>query len=129
MVKVMQLKKALYLWFPPLLWMGLIYFFSAQPDLSVGEGAVDFITRKPAHIAEYAILFLLLQRALRESFFLVGQQLYLASGVFTLLYGALDELHQMIVPTRAGRVYDLGFDLLGIFAGFLVIRFYRSRSE
>ena len=35
---------------PPLLLMGLIFFLSAQPDLSSGLGTADTILRKLAHM-------------------------------------------------------------------------------
>lgn len=129
MVEVMQFRKALYLWTPVVLWTALIYFLSSQPGLSIGEGWIDFLTRKPAHIGEYTVLFLLLHRAFRDTFFLAGQKLYLVAGIFTFLYAVSDELHQMFVPTRAGSIYDLGFDLLGIFGGLFLIRYWRLRTR
>lgn len=125
----MQLKKPVSLWLPAVLWMGFIYYLSSKPGLAIGEGAVDFWTRKPAHIGEYAILFLLLFRALRGSSSLTGRKLYLASAVFTFLYGVTDEVHQVLVPLREGRILDLGFDLLGILAGFLVLRYLAKKSS
>ena len=125
----MQLKKLASLWLPAVLWMGFIYYLSSKPGLAIGEGAVDFWTRKPAHIGEYAILFLLLFRALRGSSSLTGHKLYLASVVFTFLYGVTDEVHQVLVPLREGRILDLGFDLLGILAGFLVLRYLAKKSS
>ena len=44
--------------------MGLIFFLSAQPDLSTGLGTWDLILRKLAHMAEYGLLWLLWWRAL-----------------------------------------------------------------
>ena len=37
---------------PPLALMGLIFFLSAQPDLSSGLGTWDTVLRKLAHMAE-----------------------------------------------------------------------------
>ncbi len=130
MVKLVQLKKVALPWLPVLLWAGLIFYLSSLPNLAVGEGAVDFLTRKPAHIAEYAVLFVLIFRALRGSFVIAEKKLYLSAAVFTLFYAVTDEIHQMLVPSREGKIYDLGFDLLGIFLGMLVLRlFLRRRSK
>uniref|UniRef100_A0A832E0V9 VanZ-like domain-containing protein n=1 Tax=candidate division WWE3 bacterium TaxID=2053526 RepID=A0A832E0V9_UNCKA len=120
----MQFRRLLSLWFPVLFWAGLIFYLSSIPNLAVGEGAVDFLTRKPAHVLEYAILFALVFRALggmsRELQAAKGK-LYLSAAVFTFLYAVTDEIHQMLVPSREGKIYDLGFDLLGIFlAAFLL---------
>src|ERR671912_2709497 len=44
------------LWLPPLVLIGVIFFFSHQPDLGTGLGAIDLIARKIVHFAEYALL-------------------------------------------------------------------------
>ncbi|MBI5103954.1 MAG: hypothetical protein HZB46_03005 [Solirubrobacterales bacterium] len=49
---------------PPLALMALIFFLSAQPDLSSGLGSWDLVLRKLAHMTEYGVLFLLWWRAL-----------------------------------------------------------------
>src|SRR3954467_549824 len=53
------------LWLPPVALMGLIFFLSAQPDLSSGLGGWDILLRKLAHASIYAVLVLLWWRALR----------------------------------------------------------------
>lgn len=54
-------------WVFVFLWAGLIFFLSHQPDLRSGlPGQWDFILRKLAHITEYAILTLLLIKALEN---------------------------------------------------------------
>ena len=116
------MKRIIFLWLPVLGWMGLIFFLSSVPNLSVGEGAVDFWTRKPAHVVEYAILFGLIWRALQGSLAITARMPYLSAAVFTLFYGVTDEIHQLLTPSRAGKIYDLGFDLLGILLGALILR-------
>ena len=39
------------LWLPPLVLMGVIFAFSAQPSLNSGLGLVDHIGRKLVHFA------------------------------------------------------------------------------
>ncbi|MEX0887835.1 MAG: VanZ family protein, partial [Patescibacteria group bacterium] len=78
--------------------------------------------RKPAHIAEYATLFVLIFRALRGSVVASMKKLYFSAAVFTLLYAVTDEIHQMLTPSREGMITDLGFDFLGILAGALLVR-------
>ena len=117
----MQLKKLAFLWLPVLIWAGLIFYLSSIPNLAVGEGTVDFLTRKPAHIVEYALLFGLIWRALQGSLAVTARTLYFSAAVFTLLYAVTDEIHQMLVPSREGKLYDLGFDLLGIFLGAVLL--------
>jgi len=124
MVKLMQ--RVLFLWGPPAVWAVLIYYLSSISGLAVGEGAVDFWTRKPAHVVEYAILFLLLFRAIRGGFgkkWRVGE-IGLGAGVLAFVYAVSDEIHQVFVPLRTGKIGDLGFDLLGILAGLFLAHFY-----
>jgi len=125
----MQLKKLAFLWLPVLAWMGLIFYLSSVPNLSVGEGAVDFWTRKPAHIVEYAILFGLIWRALRGSLTVTVKKLYFSAAVFTISYAVTDEVHQLLTPSRAGKIEDLGFDFLGIVVGAILVRFYLCHSR
>ena len=62
------MKNCLKKWIPVILWMMLIFFLSAQPDLESGLPFVwDFILRKFAHIFEYLILCLLFFYALFPS--------------------------------------------------------------
>ena len=52
-------------WLPVFLWAGLIFYLSSRSGLSSGlPWPYDFILRKGAHITEFAVLFLLLWRAL-----------------------------------------------------------------
>ncbi len=127
MVNPVQPRNVFWLWLPVLVWAGLIFYLSSVPNLAVGEGTVDFLTRKPAHILEYALFFALIFRAVRGSF---GRnwkfwELNLGSGVLTFLYAVSDEIHQALVPTRSGKIEDLGFDFLGI----LLALFLLSRSR
>ncbi|HLD96641.1 MAG TPA: VanZ family protein [Patescibacteria group bacterium] len=123
----MQFKRFTILWGPVFLWAGLIFYLSSIPNLAVGEGAVDFLTRKPAHIIEYALLFGLIWRALQGSLAITARTLYFSAAVFTFLYAVTDEIHQMLIPSREGKISDLGFDLLGIALGAAVL-LYRQRK-
>ena len=91
---------------PPLALMGVIFFFSAQPDLGTGLGTWDLILRKAAHMAEYGLLWCLWYRALRlES--------PLPAVAVTLAYAATDELHQTFVEGRHGTPVDWLIDTAG----------------
>jgi len=110
-----------------LLWMALIYYLSSKPGLAIGEGAVDFCTRKPAHMAEYAVLFLLLFRAIKGSSSWKEWEICIGAGILSFLYALTDEFHQSLVPLREARWYDLGFDLLGIVVGLFFLYVRRRR--
>ena len=47
----MSLKRGVGLWLPPVALMALIFFLSAQPDLSSGLGTWDLVLRKIVHFA------------------------------------------------------------------------------
>ena len=103
-------------WIPVLLWAGLIFAFSSIPSLGTGLGTWDLILRKLAHLTEYAILGVLLARALARPELAV-----LAGG----LYAVSDEIHQHFVRGRKGAWYDVVLDTIGVLAGVIVWR--RSR--
>jgi VanZ family protein len=98
-------------WLPPLLLMAVIFYLSAQPDLTTGLGVIDLIARKLAHAAEYALLCFLWWRALRTR--LSPQMAAAAAFAITLAYAATDEYHQTFVSGRSGSVVDVGIDALG----------------
>jgi VanZ family protein len=106
---------------PPIVWMGVIFAFSAQSDLSSGL-SWDFPLRKAAHMTEYGILWWLLQRALGES------RRALAAAV-AIAYAATDEFHQTFVSGRHGTPVDVLIDTAGIaIAWALTVRIERRRS-
>lgn len=96
---------------PPLLLMGVIYFFSAQPDLSSGLGLIDLIGRKIIHVAEYALLCFLWWRALRTC--AQARHALVVAFLVSVGYAALDEYHQTFVDGRNGSPLDVAIDSLG----------------
>src|SRR5437762_3105119 len=94
-------------------WVVLIFVLSQQPG-SGGNWAMpwwEILERKTAHVVEYAVLVLLATRYFRiifprEKFFFV---LSLAA-LFSLAYGATDELHQLFVYGRGAHLTDVGID-------------------
>lgn len=136
------------LWFSVIVWMAVIFLFSAQPgdassDLSnnfirflVGLFVDDFEAfdafaqenviqnfsypiRKLAHFSEYFILGVLIFSAISS---------HRKSNIFVALisigtsfiYAAGDELHQLFVPNRACRFTDILIDTFGAVAGVTV---------
>jgi VanZ family protein len=105
-------------WLPVVAWAAVIFAFSSVPGLSSGLGTWDLILRKGAHLTEYAILAVLLRRA-------VGRDLpAFALGV---LYAASDELHQRFVPGRHASPVDVGIDAVGLGIGLLAYRWKAAR--
>lgn len=107
-------------WLPPLVLMGVIFFFSAQPDLNSGLGVADTILRKLAHVVEYALLALLWLRALRTR--MDARRAALVALVVTSLYAASDELHQSFVEGRHGSPLDWAIDTAAAATVTLLVR-------
>ena len=91
----------------------MIFALSSIPNLGTGLGTWDLILRKGAHTTEYAVLAVLLVRA-------IGREApALALGV---LYAASDELHQAFVRGRHASPIDVAIDTVGLLIGLLVWR-------
>jgi VanZ family protein len=105
---------------PPLVLMGVIFFFSAQPDLGTGLGVWDTILRKAAHMAEYGLLWFLWYRALEI-------RSPLPAVAITLAYAAGDEFHQSFVEGRHGTPVDVLIDAAGV--GIAVALHARRRAR
>ena len=101
---------------PPLLLMGVIFFFSAQPDLNSGLGDWDTIGRKLIHAATYGTLFLLWWRALGR------HSSPLTAVAITLLYAVSDEWHQTFVEGRHGSPLDVAVDAAGVMIAYGLVK-------
>jgi len=105
-------RSALSTWGPVVAWMAVIFAFSSVPSLGSGL-SYDYVLRKAAHTAEYAVLFLLLMRA-------VGRETpAFALGV---AYAASDELHQHFVRGRHASPVDVAIDSVGLAIGLVLWR-------
>jgi len=132
-------------WAPVVVWAGCISWFStgafsAQSTNSYidpvlryffGELAPETfrfahtIIRKSAHFLEYAVLAILLCRALTEPGARPTPAILLRVIVSCAIYACLDELHQLFVPRRTGSFYDSLLDTLGATVGALLLLMWR----
>ena len=117
----MQMRRLrLDLWLPPVVLMGVIFAFSAQPSLDSGLGVIDLIGRKLIHFAEYALLCFLWWRPLATVTTPRRAALYaflIASG-----YAVTDEFHQSFIEGRHGTPVDWLIDSAGAAAAALRLR-------
>ena len=114
-------------WLPALLWMGLIFFVSSQPNLpSYLDERADFVLKKAAHVVEYAILAALLWHALKSTSQTNSPARWIF--LFSLLYAIFDEVHQLFVPGRSGKPLDVAFDALGAALALLLIQRRQGRA-
>lgn len=100
-------------WTLVVLWMGVIFFFSAQPRSAVDFGQPEFVS-KLAHVTEYAVLGWLIQRARGERG--VGWRSWLIATV----YAATDEFHQSFAPGRHPLATDVMIDAAGAAIGIAI---------
>ena len=141
-----RFKSLLSRWLPVLVWGALIYgastdlLSSSQTSRFIGPvlrwfhpdvrettiRQVQLAVRKGAHVTEYAILALLLYRALRptqrrrpETWCprCAGWALGIA-----VAYAASDEWHQSFVPSRDGSIHDVIIDGSGAALGLLLLQ-------
>jgi VanZ family protein len=108
----MQLSRRFTLWAPVVVWAAVIFAFSSVPNLATDLGVWDTVLRKCAHAAEYAVLAVLLYRAL-------GREL--PSFLLGLAYAATDELHQEFVRGRHASPFDVSMDAAGVALGLLLV--------
>ena len=102
----------------------LRYFFG---DLSAETFRfAHTVIRKSAHFLEYAVLAMLVCRALTEPGTRPKPAVLVRTVVYCAIYACVDELHQVFVPKRTGSPYDSMLDTFGAFVGALV--FARVRA-
>jgi len=109
------------LWFPVVIWAGIIFYFSSIPDLKTGL-EYDFFLRKLAHITEYLIFTFLLYRAFSGSFNMNVFRFFMYPAAFSLLYAISDEIHQYFVLGRSCSAQDVLIDSIGIIGFYILIR-------
>jgi VanZ family protein len=122
-----ELSRGARIWLPPVAMMALIFAFSAMPAGDEDHGSLYVISRKAAHVTEYALLLALWWRALATRMG-NGRALALAF-LISLLYAVTDEVHQTFVSGRSGRPLDVGIDMAGALGAAALIVRGRSRRK
>ena len=113
-------------WLPVAAWMALIFFLSAQPMLpSSGEDWLDDLIHVVSHFVEYAVLAVLVSRAILAGNKWTRERLALVLS-WCVIYALGDEWHQSFVPGRDASVFDLAVDVVGVLGGMMV---YVSRMK
>lgn len=101
-------RRWLWVWGPAVLQMALIFALSAVPNPPAPPG---LLSDKVIHCGEYAVLAVLLVRALAGARW-DGVTAGVATGAIALstMYGAGDEAHQLAVAGRSAEVGDFVVD-------------------
>ena len=127
-------------WLLVILWMTMIFYLSHQPAtksnclskeitekivkvvekivMDVDFNSVNFnhLIRKNAHFFSYLLLGVLVMNGLRSSGVSGYRIIVFALGI-CILYAISDEVHQLFVPGRGGRVTDVIIDSAGAVVG------------
>lgn len=141
---------------PALIWMAVIFTFSAFPARQSTEQSVTVtgviigtichftgqsalmqqeltafwepVVRKLAHMSEYALLMFLWLRPLSRTVLRIRKGMA-AAILICLLFASSDEFHQTFVAGRAGRATDVLIDMSGalICAAFYALAVHRAK--
>lgn len=118
---------------PLLMWMMVIFVFSDLPSLGLGGYPTPlwiFIERKGAHVAEYCILTGLFFRFFQNRFPSEMTKVTAASMLCSLAYACSDEIHQLFVFGREGKISDVMIDFVGIaLIALLAVLWFRYKNN
>ncbi|MFC2029094.1 VanZ family protein [Chloroflexota bacterium] len=96
-------------WLPVLIWMGSIFFLSAQAKLPhVMSGWAGLVISCGTHVLLFAVLAILWMRALGDR-----PHAWMIAFFVTAPYGLSDEFRQSFVPGRDVSLMDLTCDVVG----------------
>jgi VanZ family protein len=107
--KSVRRRRVFYHWLSLLVWMGLIFFLSAQPDFPRPKARwLDSLLSYMAHMFLFGVLAVLWRRALG------GRPVaWPIAFALTIAYAFSDKFHQSFVPGRMADPLDLVWDGLG----------------
>lgn len=91
------------------------------------SGILEMIVRKTAHFMEYAVLAMAFSYALWRQRVSKLKKILLAV-MLTILYAITDEVHQLFVPGRSGRVFDVLIDSIGAIIGAMAFTILLGRT-
>lgn len=91
------------------------------------NAVLETVIRKAAHMVEYAILFLLSYLAMVK-ISKSENRIYnkLTAALISLLYACTDEMHQLLVPGRSGKMRDVAIDMIGVIFVLLCMKLAES---
>ena len=114
-------------------WMIVIFIFSNQNSeettrttgfiyrlfgINTDSSFTFILIRKSAHIIEYLVLGLLIYNMFKN--FNV-QHIYICTILLCIIYSNIDEIHQLFIQGREGKIIDSLIDMFGCSIGLLFI--------
>lgn len=131
-----------------LCWMYIVFGFSntgGQESTSLSMGVakifvkneiylefVENIIRKFAHLTEYALGAVLIY-TLFLTYKINPKIQFVLSWIIVCIYAITDEIHQLFIPGRAGRIVDVYIDSLGALIGMccmlLLVKIVKTKKK
>ncbi|MFA5535750.1 MAG: VanZ family protein [Bacillota bacterium] len=139
-------------WLLVIIWMAVIFNFSAKPavesnemstgitekilevvekvvpSMKIDKAKFNHVIRKNAHFLVYFVLGILVLNGFKNS----GLEKFKSLGLALLicvLYAISDEIHQVFVPGRGGQVKDVIIDSVGAIVGMgIYAKFWRVKE-
>lgn len=124
-----------------IIWLLVIFLFSNQDgstSTSLTNGILEkylffvdsdiffMIIRKMAHITEYFILGILVLNFINE--FKIDKKI-VVSILICFILASFDELHQLFIPDRTGRLLDVFIDMIGASLGILILSLIKNHKK
>lgn len=125
-----------------IIWLSVIFLFSNQSGEAstnltnsflervlwfIDNDVTFIIIRKLAHFGEYFILGILIYNLLREFTY---KNIVLYSFIICIIFACFDELHQLFIGGRDGKILDVFIDSIGIIIGILIVnKFNKNLSK
>src|SRR5437870_11731750 len=147
----MKLLRFVRYWMPAIVWMAIIFLGSTDmlsaehtsrflvpflrwfdPPISLAALNVSQLgMRTLGHLTEYAILAMLLWRALRGGirWQMKMSLLFLVAAHASAIFAASDEFHQSFVPSRTASTNDVMSDICGALIGLLICLAFAARKR
>jgi VanZ family protein len=147
----MSFKPLVKYWMPVIAWMVLIFLGSTDvlsaehtsrflvpflrwlnPQISLAALVeIQLAVRKLGHLMEYAILAMLLWRALRPGTVWTAKTsiLFALTLLGCAIFAASDEFHQAFVPSRTSSTHDVMIDVCGALTGLMICLIFARRRE
>ncbi|MHB1460967.1 MAG: VanZ family protein [Armatimonadota bacterium] len=134
---------------PLVLWMCLMFMMSTSAGSSVVSEHIllkflhlwnpditpkvlehlNAVARKCAHLTEYAILAVLLYRALHQGYQRKMTQAFRFTVAFSIVFASLDEFHQSFTASRTPSGWDVMIDATGAIIGIGVLTLIHRNSH
>ncbi len=122
--------KPLIAWLPATLYMCLIFYMSSHPAPAPIKAVPIYYDIKLVHVIEYGVLSGLIFFGIFNTYDIPLSWMSIYSITLTYIYGLTDELHQVFVPSRTGRLTDTIANFIGaIIFQAVIYSFVKKRKS